>query len=175
MAMAREPNAMALATASPDGAPSVRMVLLKGLRDGRFIFFSNYESRKARDLEVNPRASLLFFWPDLERQVRITGTVLRLVQEESAVYFATRPRGSQIGAWASRQSSVLSSRDELEREAAKIREDYSGRDVPMPPYWGGYALSPEQFEFWQGRPDRLHDRLHYTLTGTEWRMERLAP
>jgi len=175
MAVPRDPNAMALATAAADGSPSVRMVLLKGVRDGRFLFFTSYESRKGRDLAANPRASLLFYWPELERQVRIAGTVTMLPREESAAYFATRPRGSQIGAWASHQSSVLGSRDELEQQAQRAEAEFAGHDVSLPPWWGGYALTAAEFEFWQGRSDRLHDRIHYIRTADRWRIERLSP
>lgn len=175
MAIPRDANAMALATADIDGSPSARMVLLKGLRDGRFLFYSSYESRKAHELEANPRAGLLFYWPELERQVRIQGAVARLTREESETYFATRPRGSQIGAWASHQSSVLHGREELEKAAKQADSEFSGRDVPTPPWWGGYAVTPVSFEFWQGREDRLHDRICYVLSADGWRIERLSP
>jgi pyridoxamine 5'-phosphate oxidase len=168
-----EPNAMALATVSASGVPSVRTVLLKGAGLDGFIFYTNYESRKAADLEENPRAALLFYWPELERQVRISGYVSRVSREESEAYFHTRPRGHQIGAWASRQSSVVESRQALEAAVPQFAED---QPIPLPPFWGGYRLAPESFEFWQGRPDRLHDRLEYVrkADGT-WARRRLSP
>ncbi|MCW5624742.1 MAG: pyridoxamine 5'-phosphate oxidase [Burkholderiales bacterium] len=169
-----EPNAMTLATATPDGFPSARIVLLKSVEHGGFTFFTNYESRKGRELAANPRASLLFHWVELERQVRIEGSVDRVPAEESDDYYRVRPLGSRIGAWASRQSEVLPDRITLEAkvEAAKIRH---GDDPPRPPHWGGYRLLPSALEFWQGRASRLHDRLRYVPNGTAWRIERLSP
>jgi pyridoxamine 5'-phosphate oxidase len=168
-----EPNAMALATVT-DGQPSVRMVLLKE-RDARgFVFFTNYGSRKGRDLTANPHAALLFFWATLQRQIRIEGTVERVAREESAAYFRTRARGAQVGAWASLQSEIVS-REELEARVSEIEAEYEGREVPVPPFWGGFRVKPASFEFWQGRTHRLHDRLRYVPDGAAWRIERLAP
>jgi pyridoxamine 5'-phosphate oxidase len=169
------PEAVTLATASPDGVPSARMVLLKEAdRDG-FVFFTNYGSRKARELDANPRAALCFHWAILQRQVRVSGRVTRVEPAESAAYFATRPRGSQIGAWASRQSEGLVSRDELEQRVRDLNAEFEGKDVPLPPFWGGYRLRPETIEFWQGRVDRLHDRLVFTRAERGWTTERLYP
>jgi pyridoxamine 5'-phosphate oxidase len=169
-----EPNAMALATATRDGAPSVRMVLLKEVDDRGFVFYTNYSSRKARELEHNARAALLFFWQPLARQVRVEGSVARVTPGESADYFRTRPRASQIGAWASVQSEPVT-RDQLERRVAELEEEYAGREVPVPPFWGGFRVTPARFEFWQGREHRLHDRLVYARDGARWRIERLSP
>jgi pyridoxamine 5'-phosphate oxidase len=167
---------MTLATSTRDGIPSARIVLLKSHDARGFVFYTNYSSQKAHDLAENPRASLLFFWPALERQVRICGTVAKVTHEESEAYFRTRPRGSQLGAWASAQSAVLGSRAELEARVRDVDEKYKGAGVPLPPHWGGYRVTPTSLEFWQGREDRLHDRLRYTrrADGT-WRLERLAP
>jgi pyridoxamine 5'-phosphate oxidase len=169
------PEAMTLATASPDGYPSARLVLLKRHDERGFVFFTNYESRKAVELEENPRAALVMHWPILQRQVRIEGSVEKTSHEESTAYFRTRPRGSRIGAWASPQSSVLQDREQLEERVAEFEALYPGDDVPLPPYWGGYRLSPENIEFWQGRANRLHDRFRFTRAGAEWIVERLAP
>src|SRR5262249_44666341 len=152
------PHAMTLATATPDGAPSARVVLLRGLSAEGFTFFTSYEGRKARELADNPRAALLFYWARLERQVRVEGSVERASAQASDDYFRTRPRGSQLGAWASRQSAVLPSREALEREWAELEARYAGQEVPRPPSWGGYVVRPASLEFWQGRPSRLHDR-----------------
>lgn len=168
-------DAMTLATVSPDGQPSARMVLLKDVTNEGLVFFTNYRSRKGRELAQNPRAALVFFWRELGRQVRITGTVKKTRREESKAYFATRPRRSQLSAWASRQSSPVPDRQMLESGVAKADARYSGRPVPTPPEWGGYRLRPESIEFWQGRPDRLHDRFLYTRAPDGWRRERLAP
>lgn len=170
-----EPNAMVLSTAGRDGRPSSRTVLLKGL-DGRgFLFFSNYESRKGRDLEANPRASLLFPWIGMERQVIAEGAVARVPREESETYFHSRPRLSQLAAWASAQSSVVANRTVLEQSMKAVEANHAGREVPLPPAWGGYRLAPETVEFWQGRRGRLHDRLRYRRTADGWVVERLAP
>lgn len=170
-----EPNAMTLATVAPDGSPAARIVLLKGLDDTGFVFFTNYESAKGRQLAHQPRACLLFFWGELERQVRITGQVERLPEEESLAYFRSRPRGSQLGAWASPQSRVIASRDELDAQLTELEARYADADIPLPPFWGGYRVIPAAVEFWQGRPSRLHDRLLYTRAGGEWTRVRLAP
>jgi pyridoxamine 5'-phosphate oxidase len=169
------PEAAALATASADGEPSARMVLLKGADAAGFVFFTNYGSRKARDLDTNPRAALCFHWAILQRQVRVSGAVQRVDESESAAYFATRGRGSQIGAWASLQSQRLESREQLEQRVRDAESRFAGADVPRPPFWGGYRLVPSQIEFWQGRADRLHDRLVFTREGDAWRTERLFP
>lgn len=171
-----EPTAMTLATASPDGRPSARMVLLKGIEPEGFVFYTDYRSRKARELEANPHAALVFFWPELERQVRVTGVVRRVTAAESEAYFRSRPPGSRIAAWASRQSEVLQSRAELEDRIREMRERFADGEIPLPPHWGGYRLEPETIEFWQGRESRLHDRIRYSrLSDGGWRTERLSP
>ncbi len=171
-----EPNAMSLATSSADGQPSVRIVLLKGLDENGFVFFTDYRSQKANDLAANPRASLCFFWPELERQVRISGTVSRVSQTESAEYFRSRPHGSRVGAWASHQSSPLSAREKLEAEVLRLLEKYpEGSEVPLPPHWGGFRVTPDAIEFWQGRLSRLHDRIFYRRSGENWELGRLSP
>jgi pyridoxamine 5'-phosphate oxidase len=172
----REPNAMTLATATPDGRPSARMVLLKGVDARGFTFFTNYESRKGGELDANPRAALVFFWVQLERQVRVEGRVERVSDEESDAYFASRPEGSQVGAWASKQSAVLPDRGPLEARYEELRAQYEGHEVPRPQFWGGFRVVPETVEFWQGRVNRLHDRLRYRRQGDgSWVIERLSP
>lgn len=169
------PDAVALATATSTGHPSLRMVLLKGFDAHGFVFYTNYRSRKGRELARNPRAALLFYWGEFERQVRIDGRVERLMARESEEYFATRPRGSQLSAWASPQSALVAGRGPLERRFAAFARKYPDA-VPRPPHWGGYRLVPEAFEFWQGREDRLHDRILYRrVRGGRWRIARLAP
>jgi len=169
------PDAVALATATPAGHPSLRMVLLKGFDAHGFVFYTNFRSRKGRELARNPRAALLFYWGEIGRQVRIDGRVEKLMARESDEYFATRPRGSQLSAWASPQSALVAGRGLLERRFAALARKYPDA-VPRPPQWGGYRLVPEAFEFWQGREDRLHDRIHYRrVRGGRWRIERLAP
>jgi pyridoxamine 5'-phosphate oxidase len=170
-----EPNAMVLSTAAPDGRPSARTVLLKGLTDHGFVFFTNYESRKGAELAANPHCSLLFGWYELQRQVRIEGVASRIPRAETEAYFASRPRDSQLGAWASSQSSVVGSRTELESSYDAAEQRFAGAEVPAPPHWGGYLVTPERVEFWQGRRSRLHDRLEYCRDGRGWRTARLAP
>jgi len=170
-----EPTAMTLATADQNGRPSARIVLLKGLDERGFIFFTNYESRKGRELAENPNASLVFYWAELERQVRVSGTASRISREESENYFKSRPRGHRLGAWVSTQSDVITNRAVLEERLKQLEAKYPG-DVPLPPYWGGYVLSPVEIEFWQGRPNRLHDRFRYgKQADATWLIERLAP
>lgn len=170
-----EPNAMTLATATKDGRPSARTVLLKGV-DGRgFVFYTNYESRKGRELAENPRASLVFPWIALERQVVVEGSLTKLTREESAAYFHSRPRASQLGAWVSQQSSIITGRAVLEDAMKALEKKHAGAEIPLPPAWGGYRLAPESVEFWQGRRSRLHDRLRYRREAGAWIVERLAP
>jgi pyridoxamine 5'-phosphate oxidase len=170
-----EPSAMTLATATADGVPSARMVLLRGVDQRGFVFYTNYESRKAAELAANPRAALVFWWGALQRQVRVEGPVQPTSQEESAAYFRTRPPGSRLSAWASPQSRVIPGREVLDQRVAELAARHPDGDVPLPPFWGGYRLVPEVVELWQQRPDRLHDRLRYTRTPGGWRIERLAP
>src|SRR5687767_1872670 len=171
-----EPNAMTLATATADGAPSARIVLLKGVDAGGFVFFTDFRSRKAQELDTNQRVALVFYWPELERQVRITGSAQRVAREETEKYFATRPLGSRLGAWASIQSSVISDRAELDRRVAEVETRFASGQVPAPPHWGGYRVRPDDIEFWQGRENRLHDRIRYrTSTDGQWVRERLSP
>lgn len=170
----KEPTAMTLATASKGGVPSARTVLLKGYDEKGFLFFTNYGSRKGRELSENPFAELLFYWMDLRKQVRISGRVEKVSKEESEKYFKTRPLNSQIGAWASRQSEIIPDRKFLEEKYKEYSEKYK-EDVPLPPFWGGFRLIPERFEFWQGRENRLHDRICYLKKNGEWEIMRLAP
>jgi len=170
-----EPNAMTLATSTTSGKPSARIVLLKGLNPEGFIFFTNYESRKGNDLKENPNASLVFFWKELERQVRIEGSVKKLSEKESDEYFILRPEQSRIGAWSSPQSQVIKSRQSLEEMFEKYTHLFTDGTILRPPHWGGYIVKPILVEFWQGRPNRLHDRLQYTFSNDEWKIERLAP
>ena len=166
---------VALATVSADGRPSVRMVLLRGVDERGFVFHTNYTSRKARELAENPHAALCVHWPALEEQIRIEGRVERLPADESDAYFASRPRGSQLGAWVSQQSATLASREALEEEYRAIERHYAGRPVPRPPFWGGFLLRPDRIEFWFGRPDRLHDRVLYVRESDGWSISRLYP
>jgi pyridoxamine 5'-phosphate oxidase len=171
-----EPSAMTLSTVDAEGTPSSRIVLLKGFDENGFVFFTNYESRKARDLTVNPVASLHFFWPELERQIQIVGRAERTAREESESYFASRPLPSKLGAWASKQSERLAGRKELEDRVAQVSTRFDGDDIPCPPFWGGIRIVPVRFEFWQGRPSRLHDRICYEPAAeNSWRIFRLYP
>jgi pyridoxamine 5'-phosphate oxidase len=171
-----EVNAMTLATASADGIPAARIVLLKGYDERGFVFFTNYDSFKGLQLAENPRACLVFFWKELERQVRITGLVEKVSAEESDTYFNSRPEGSRIGAWASPQSQVIESREWLEEREKTLVKDFTGKPLSRPAHWGGYRVKPINIEFWQGRPSRLHDRIQYNLQGdNSWTIERLAP
>jgi pyridoxamine 5'-phosphate oxidase len=170
-----EPNAMTLATATPDGRPSARVVLLKGFDERGFVFYTSYEGRKSEEIEANPRCALVFYWGELERQVRVEGRVSRIPEEESDEYFGSRPRGSQLGAWASEQSRPVEGRDALEERLRNLEAEYEGRELPRPPFWGGYRVEPEVIEFWQGRENRLHDRLVYRRSGGLWMRERLQP
>lgn len=172
----RDANAMSLATSTPKGEPSVRIVLLKGFDERGFIFFTNYASEKGKQLDANPRAALALYWVQLERQVRIGGSVERTSREDSEHYFHSRPPASQLSAWTSRQSEVIDSRQILEARLAKMTERYADGKIPLPPHWGGYRLKPETIEFWQGRPNRLHDRFRYTRQADgKWQIDRLAP
>lgn len=170
------PEAASLSTAGTDGRPSARIVLLKDFDERGFVFYSNYESRKGRELNENPHAALVFYWRQLKRQISITGRVDKVSRKQSEAYYKTRPRGSQIGGHASRQSEVISSRKVLEERIREVTTEYEGKEIPLPSYWGGYRLNPEAIEFWQGRSDRLHDRLLYTRQSDGgWQIERLSP
>ncbi len=172
----RDANAMSLATATPDGKPSVRIVLLKGFDEDGLVFFSNYDSEKGQQLETNPHAELDLYWSSLERQVRIRGTVERTSREDSAAYFHSRPVGSRLGAWVSKQSEVIDARQVLESRLQQMTERFEKGDIPLPPHWGGYRLKPDRYEFWQGRPNRLHDRFRYLRQADgAWVIDRLAP
>jgi pyridoxamine 5'-phosphate oxidase len=164
-----------LATATPDGRPAARLVLLRGADERGFVFYTNYTSRKGRELDSNPHAALCFHWPTLDEQIRVEGRVERATDRESDAYFASRPRGSQLGAWASAQSRPLATREQLEEEYRLVEARFGDRTVPRPPFWGGFRIVPERIEFWYGRPDRLHDRLVYTRDGDGWKIERLYP
>ncbi|MBT28410.1 MAG: pyridoxamine 5'-phosphate oxidase [Thalassobius sp.] len=170
-----EPNAMNVSTVSSDGKPTSRILLLKGIEDGGFVFFTNYKSRKGQELAQNPNICLNFFWAGLERQVRIEGTVEKISVEESTTYFHSRPRGSQIGAHVSPQSQVLEDRKALIQKEKELTREFEGKEVPKPDHWGGYLVTPNLIEFWQGRPSRLHDRIVYKLEGNNWKINRLAP
>ncbi|MCX2839285.1 pyridoxamine 5'-phosphate oxidase [Salinimicrobium sp. MT39] len=170
-----EVNTMNLSTVGLDGFPMSRVVLLKEYDDEGFVFYTNYESEKGRSIAKNPRVCLSFFWPKSERQVMIKGLAERTSEEESTTYFHSRPRGSQLGAWASQQSSVIPSREYLQKKLELLEEEFDGKDIPKPVYWGGYKVIPSEFEFWQGRPNRLHDRIYYSKEGEAWKMDRLAP
>lgn len=170
-----EPNAMTLATSTLSGKPSARTVLLKGIKENGFIFFTNYASRKGKELEENPFASLLFFWRELERQVRIEGRIEKISESESDEYFFQRPLESRIGAWSSPQSQVIENREVLQKNFEKFLSVFVDQNIPRPDFWGGYIVIPERIEFWQGRPGRLHDRLVYTYENNLWKIERLAP
>ena len=170
-----DPAPVALATADAQGRPSVRMVLLRGVDEAGFVFFTNFDSRKGRELDANPHAALCFHWPTLDEQIRVEGRVERVPDDEADVYFASRPRGSQLGAWASNQSAPLPAREVLEQQFRDVEARFQGRDVTRPPFWGGYRLVPHSVEFWYGRPDRLHDRILYTREHEGWKIGRLYP
>lgn len=170
-----EPNAMMLATVNSGGAPSARIVLLKDYNERGFVFFTNYKSSKAKDLNENPHASLLFFWDVLERQIRVSGNVKKISVEESEEYFKSRPRENQLGAWASEQSSVIKNREVLDEKYKFFMKQFKGKKIPLPEFWGGYRIIPNKFEFWQGRENRLHDRILYKKFRNKWKIERLSP
>ncbi len=171
----QEPSAFVLSTARRDGLPSSRTVLLKGFDANGFVFYTNYGSKKARDINENPQVAMLFFWPELERQIHISGSVEKTTREESEAYFGTRPMASKLGAWASNQSEKLTDRKELEDRLEDLKSRFADGEIPCPPFWGGFRIVPARFEFWQGRPSRLHDRIVYELDGTGWMISRLNP
>jgi pyridoxamine 5'-phosphate oxidase len=170
-----DPTAMALGTVGEDGSPSVRIVLLKGYDERGFVFYTNYHGRKGRELLAQPRAALCFFWPTIDIQVRIEGSVAEVADEEADAYFATRHRMSQIGAWASRQSEPLENPDALDKRVSKYEKEFEGKTVPRPPHWSGFRVQPERIEFWKGKPNRLHERHLYTRAGNSWKIETLYP
>ncbi|TNE72755.1 pyridoxamine 5'-phosphate oxidase [bacterium] len=170
-----EPNAMSIATVSASGKPSNRVVLLKGFDERGFVFYTNYNSRKGHEIENNPNVSLLFFWPELERQIRIEGIAEKISTADSMKYFFSRPVASQLGAWASAQSAIIEGRNILEKKMTELTDSFSGRDIPFPQFWGGFRVVPESIEFWQGRKSRLHDRIQYLKHGDVWRIQRLSP
>lgn len=171
-----EPNAMTLATATRDGVPSARTILLKGFDERGFVFYTNYESQKGKELAENPHAALVFYWASFERQIRITGVINKISSEESASYFKSRPQGAQLGAWVSLQSQVIPNREVLEERLTELMNELADTEnIPVPPYWGGYCLAPREIEFWQGRINRLHDRFRYTRLNGDWEIERLSP
>jgi pyridoxamine 5'-phosphate oxidase len=170
-----EPNAMGISTVSVEGKPSSRIVLLRNFDENGFIFYTNYNSKKGMDISKNPNAAILFFWPELERQVRIEGTLKKQTPEESNMYFNSRPRGSKLGAWTSEQSKVIADRNVLDKAYEENLKKFPTNEVPRPEFWGGYVLAPRSMEFWQGRPSRLHDRILYTLENKNWKIERLSP
>ncbi|MGK2935273.1 MAG: pyridoxamine 5'-phosphate oxidase [Gemmatimonadaceae bacterium] len=174
-ALLPEPSAMSLATVGADGSPTLRIVLLKGVDEDGFVFYTNLESRKGRDLRAHPRAALCIYWSALDLQIRIDGKVTQVSDEEADEYFASRPRGSQIGAWASRQSEVIEPPGELDERVARYEREFEGRDVPRPEFWSGFRVHPERIEFWRNRANRLHDRTRYTRDGAAWRVETLYP
>lgn len=171
-----EPNAMILSTVNKEGNPASRTLLLKGLEEDRLLFYTNYKSDKAKEIEMNPNVSICFLWKELQRQVRITGKALKISKDKSEAYFHSRPKGSQIGAWVSPQSEVIPDKEFITKRKTELVEKYKDVDVvPLPDFWGGYYIKPKSIEFWQGRPDRLHDRLLYTQNGEKWKIQRLAP
>lgn len=170
-----DPSAMILATAGSSGIPSLRTVLLKSMEADGLVFFTNYESRKAKELDENPNASILFLWKELERQIRISGRVIKVSHEQSEEYFHSRPYESQLGAWASEQSKIIPDREYLNNRFNEFKEKFNNEEIPLPPFWGGYKLLPGSFEFWQGRESRLHDRIIYSNKNGEWKINRLAP
>lgn len=170
-----EVNAMTLATSTAEGKPSARIVLLKGIERNGFVFFTNYHSNKGNQIEENPFVSLVFFWKELERQIRVEGSIRKVAAAESDAYFSSRPEGSRIGAWASPQSRVIASREVIEENVTELGKSFANKEIDRPPHWGGYIVIPNLFEFWQGRNSRLHDRIQYTYKDAAWKIERLAP
>lgn len=174
-AQVNEPNAMTVCTATNDGKPSARILLLRNFNENGFVYYTNYHSRKGKEIAQNPHCALLFFWPELERQVRIEGSIEKQTTEESDVYFNTRPRTGKLGAWSSEQSAVIANREVLDKEYELFSAKFPGEQVPRPPHWGGYVVNPISIEFWQGRPSRMHDRILFTKTNGSWKIERLSP